>query len=255
MSQTERISHYVDTEGDDRDAINLGLSWLVALGEQHEGTLEAVLAIPTKRVLDGVISDIIGEQATRALQNKEPVSLDGVKIHLMTTRIGPAGSRDGVILAAFPDRNLLDKIDGIYGTKAVLAIPSTLNSIDFWINRWGASALRSDSDGEALDIGDPIAKEAFEDLHFCVNESSGITDPRDRSTCIEVLKTLHNEGVQFNPEAIEAWLIREKAWKPRHATEVREVAEGVLNGKRFQYRKGGLANDIFNQWKEQAREN
>lgn len=65
---------------------------------------------------------------------------------------------------------------------------------------------------------------------------------------------MHNEGINFDPDAVRAWLVAEKHWDPDDADDVKEIAEGVQAGKRFQYESGRLSNDIVEQWKEQAEE-
>lgn len=252
MGQNNRTSWFIDSEGPNEDAVKLGFAWLHELGEQHEDKHDSVLAINTKRPLDNVISDVIGEQAAKSLDKKEPVQLGEVEIQLMTKRIDPSGWQRGPVLAIYPDKDLLDKIDGMYGVTDVLVVPWSKDEAQYWIDTWGASALRSDESGDAPEIADPVAKEAVDTLDALVNTSTGITHSSDRSTCIEIFKTLHNEGIEFDPETVRAWLVAEKGWEPDYADDVKEVAEGVQAGKRFQYGRGGLADDIFDQWQEQA---
>lgn len=59
-------------------------------------------------------------------------------------------------------------------------------------------------------IDDPVAKEAVDTLDALVNTSTGITHSSDRSTCIEIFKTLHSNGISFDPETVRAWLVAER---------------------------------------------
>ncbi len=57
------------------------------------------LAVPGKGNLDGMVSEFIGEQATRALQRDNKLDLGDLTLHLATQRI-PVQHR-GPVLAAF----------------------------------------------------------------------------------------------------------------------------------------------------------
>lgn len=251
MSQEDRSTAFIDTEGPDEEAIELGLAWVHQLGEQDKGKQNAVLAVNTKSQLEGVFSDVIGE-AANSLSKKQPVQVGEAELHLMTKRIDPSGWQRGPVLALFPDKDLLNKIDGMRGVTDVLVVPWSKDTVQFWIDTWGASALQSDASGDQPEIDDPVAKEAVDTLDALVNTSTGITHSSDRSTCIDIFKTLHSNGISFDPETVRAWLVAEKGWDPDYADDVKEITEGVQAGKRFQYGLGGLADDIFDQWQEQA---
>lgn len=252
MSKKDRTEVYIDSEGPDEKAVELAFAWLYKLAEEDSEKRDAVLAVNTKKQLEGVVSDVIGEQAAKVLRKKEPVRVGEAVIRLMTKRIDLAKGSNGPILAIYPDKDLLDKIDGMYGVTDVLVVPWSKDAVDFWIDTWGALELGSDTERKSMDISDPVVKEAVETLDILVNTSTGITHSSDRSTCIEIFKTLDSEGIAFDPDEVRAWLISEKSWDPDHADDVREVAEGVREGRRFQYRQGGLADDIYDQWKDRA---
>ncbi|MFC5133480.1 MULTISPECIES: hypothetical protein [Haloferacaceae] len=254
MSQNDRTSRFIDAEGPNEDAVELAFAWLHQLGDQHEDKRDAVLAVNTKKQLDGVISTVIGEQAAKALDKKNPVGVGEAEIQLMTKRIDPSGWQSGPVLAIYPDKDLLDKIDGMHGVTDVLVVPWSKDEVQYWIDTWGASALRSDASGSSPDLGNSIVEEALETLDLLVNTSTGITHPSDRSTCIEIFKTLHNERISFDPDAVRAWLVAQKHWDPDDADDVKEISEGVQDGKGFQYESGRLSNDIMEQWEEQANE-
>lgn len=252
MSRKDRSTAFIDAEGPDQEAVELGLAWVRQLGEQDMGKQDAVLAVSTKKQLDGVFSDVVGDSAANSLSKKQPVQVGEVELHLMTKRIDPPGWQQGPVLALYPDEELLNKIDGMRGVTDVLVVPWSMDTVQFWIDTWGASALRSDAGGDQPEINNPVVKEALDTLDALVNTSTGITNSSDRATCIEVFQTLHSNGIGFDPETVRAWLVAEKGWNPNYADDVKEVAEGVQAGKRFQYDGGGLAGDIFDQWQEQA---
>jgi len=60
---------------------------------------DITLAVPGKTNLDGMISEFIGEQATRSLQRDNKLDLHGLTLNLATQRI--AVRHRGPVLAAF----------------------------------------------------------------------------------------------------------------------------------------------------------
>jgi hypothetical protein len=252
MGQSDRHELFLDSEGPNEEALKKALTWLQQLGEQDSEKQDALLAVNTKNQLDGVLSSVIGDGPANELDKKNPLRLGDVEIRLMTNRINPQGWQSGPILALYPDKNLLDKIDDLYGVTDVLILPWSKDEVEVWIDTWGATSLSGDTSGTKPAIDDSVVKEAVETLDVLVNTSTGITHPSDRSKCIEIFETLHREGYTFDPATIRAWLVAEKGWSPEHADDVKEIAGGVQAGKSFQYDRGGLADDIVDQWEDRA---
>lgn len=256
MGKDGRKSLYIDSEGPNEDAVELAFAWLQHLGENNEEKQDALLAVNTKKQLDGVISSVIGDQAAKALEKKNPLKVGPVQVHLMTKRIDATGGGSGPILAIYPDKKLLDKIDSMHNVTDVLTVPWSRSEVDFWIDTWGATELgaSSDNDSRSATISNAVVKEAVKTLDLLVNSSTGITHPSDRSKAIEVFKTLYEDGITFDSDEIRAYLVSEKGWNPADADDVKEVAEGVRSEKQFQYERGKLKSDILDQWKDKVNE-
>lgn len=249
----DRIEWYIDTSGPDEEAMSTAFAWLYQLGEVDAEKHDAILAVNTKRQLQGVVTSVIGESASKQLDRKNPVRLGNVTIRLMTKKIDASRGKSGPVLAVYPDQKLLDKVDEMHGVTDVLVVPWNRDEVNRWIATWNATELGTNSrDGDPNHISEPLVEAAMETLHNLVNVSTGITHSSDRSTAIEIFKILQRESIPFNPDEIRAWLVAEKGWKPNDADDVRAIAEGVLQGKQYRYRSG-LADDIFQQWQERAK--
>ncbi|WP_147465008.1 hypothetical protein [Halococcus sp. IIIV-5B] len=252
----DRTEYYIESHGPKEDAVKLGLQWLVQLGNQDTNKQKALIATRVKRTLEGVVESVVGEKAVKALKNKNPVTVGDIEMRHMTERIDVHSWSGGPILAVYPSRDLLDKIDEMRGVTDVLVIPWHRDDVQFWIDQWGATELGSrnakQNEREAPSIDDNIVEEALHDLDSLVNVSTGLTHSSDRSQAIEMFNILHRNGYKFDPEAIRIWLVAEKDWSPTNADDVQEIAEGVKNGKRFQYESGRWVNDILDQWKDRA---
>ncbi len=85
--------------GPDENALRLAFKKCGELAEKG-GYSQVALAIPTKGNLDGLISKVIGEDATSLLQRNNKLDLKGLTVHLITERITPRNFR-GPVLAAY----------------------------------------------------------------------------------------------------------------------------------------------------------
>lgn len=252
MDNSDRNSEFINSEGPNEEALEQGLVWLKELGDNYADKQNALLAVNTKSQLEGVFSSVVGEQVAKEVNNKNPVTLGDVKIELMTQRIDPKDWNGGPILALYPDKDLLDKIDSLHGVTDILVIPWLRDEVEFWIQTWGASELNGNTSGDKPSFDEPIVRQAVDTLDGLVNTSTGITHPLDRSKCVEIFEILYTERYDYDPMTVRAWLVTERGWDPGDADDVEEIAEGVQAGKNFQTERGGLADDIVDQWKQEV---
>lgn len=120
--------------------------------------------------------------------------------------------------------------------------------------------------GSAIELGAPVTERAgpmlqsrvveraLESLTAIVNLSTGITDPRDRASAVQLFEILRNGGERFTPEEVKAWLVGKGGWKAIHAQEVTEVAQKVLERRRLKSGTHRWRPDILNIWRVEAQE-
>jgi len=99
-----------------------------------------------------------------------------------------------------------------------------------------------------------VVERALESLTAIVNLSTGITDPRDRASAVQLFEILRNGGERFTPEEVKAWLVGKGGWKAIHAQEVTEVAQKVLERRRLKSGTHRWRPDILNIWRVEAQE-
>lgn len=253
---SNRTEQYIESHEPQEDAVKMGFQWLSQIGNEDASKQEALLATPVKQNLEGVVESVIGDSQVKELKKKNPVTAGEVEIRHMTKRIDVPTWDEGPVLAIYPNKGLLDKIDDMRNVTDVLVVPWNRDEVQFWIDQWGATELGSDETGQGgrttPEISDLVVEEALVSLNTIVNVSTGLTHPSDRSQAIEMFKILHQNGHQFDPATLRMWLVAEKSWSPKNADEVQEIAEGVINGERFQYESDRWADDILDQWRSRA---
>jgi hypothetical protein len=77
----------------------------------------------------------------------------------------------------------------------------------------------------------PLVEEALKAITQRTNLSTGLVHPNDRAAAVQMFEKLNNANVMYDPEELYTWSLR-NGWTSEGARELRDVAEGVKDGKR-----------------------
>lgn len=245
---------YIKSQGPNPQAIEDGLRWLDSICTSTQ-KCNGLVAFLGKAQSERVMSEVIGERLAKALTRNEKVKLSNssVELSLLTER-EEHFKWEGPVLAVYPSKNLLDKIDSLFGVTHVLVIPWTLDEIQYWINTWSAYELGTQPPkSKRKFISNPVVEEALVSLTATVNVSTGLIHPLDKASAIDLFRRLKAAGEYFDPEEVRAWLVAEGSWKPKYADDVAKVARGVIEGKRFRGTRSRWKEDIVEIWREEAK--
>lgn len=249
--------YYIHAEGIDEQAMGLAFAWLLETGKHSKTAMTALLAIPAKDNLRGVISKVIGDRVARELASGKavPIQQSSSDICLITQRTKLTSWRGGPVLVAYPTKQLLDMLDDMYGITEILVVPWRLSEVQYWLDTWAPQELGSSvPTPRALSIGNLVVVEALKTLTRTVNLSTGISHPSDRQAAIDLFQRLREAGEHFSPSEVRAWLVSQGGWRPQDADQVKSIAESILAGKRL--RGGGRfwADNIVEQWRSRTTE-
>lgn len=253
MSST-RKSVFIRSHGPDKDALRRALAWLARLSEADITKRKVALAVDGKAQMSAnTIVEVLGEAACKALAKGQPVTFGKATLSLVIQR-DRLQSWTGPILAAFPSKKLLDKLDGLQGVTDIIVVPWTMEEAEFWIQAWGAEELGTTSSGRAAAPQlDPIVESALRNLTQSVNLSTGITHPSDRQAALDTFRVLSRNRIAYHPKDVRAWLVGKGGWEPKDADAVQNIAQGYLDGKRF---RGGdkpyWGDGILDIWRKDA---
>ena len=87
-------------------------------------------------------------------------------------------------------------------------------------------------------------------------EASTGTDAKSqdaKSQAVETMERLRDSGHRFEPTKLEAWAMAH-GWQARDAQDLRQMAEAISGGKRYQARRGVFVANIVQLWEEEAAE-
>lgn len=235
----------IDTEGVDDEAVRLGLAWLRQYSQEY-GHTAATLHVPGLRNVES-LSRVVGAAADR-IQKAKSFMLDGVQVGVATKR---SGDIRGPVLALWTNDQILEAIEDAF-PAAICAIPWARRGIANWVQAWGPVDLRTGQHGARAEISNPVVEAAMQSLTSRVNLSTGLGHPNDRTAAIEMLRVLKKAGEEFDPSEIRAWAASH-GWRPKDASELEEIAEKVLEGRRLKTDGHGWKSDIVQYWREQAK--
>jgi len=252
-----RRRYYIHTEGPDEDAMRFAFAWLLESVKREQTAVTALLAIPAKDNLRGVITQVIGDDMARHLASGKAVPLEesGSDILLITQRIKLTRWRGGPVLAVYATKELLDALDELHGVTEMAVVPWRLAEVQYWVDTWAPQELRGMGPAaQPTQVRNPVIVEALKNLTRNVNLSTGITDPSDRKAAIDLFQRLKQAGEKFNPSEVRAWLVSQGRWSPQDADQVKSIAERVLAGRRLRGSGRVWADNIVEQWRARSTE-
>jgi hypothetical protein len=252
MSKTRnRTSLYVKSEGPKSDAMKRGFGWLLGLA-QNENKKSGLLAIPVLDNLQGVIAEVLGDNAVKSLRQGNSINLNSIVSVSIITERKDVFNHQGPVLAAYPNKKLLDKIDNMRGVSDVLVIPWSLQQVQYWIETWQAVELGATENSQtATTFSDPVVEEALKNLTSRVNLSTGIGHPMDKAATVDLFRKLKAAKITYDPSEVRGWLVRH-GWESDDADAVKDIAEKIQQGRSVRAAQGGWADDIVSIWRERA---
>lgn len=224
---------YVGLDTGGSDEIMAGLRWIAARVEDLRGI---TVVAPTRSHFR---DDEVLRRLPKGVQSETPQTLKTY-------------SHAIALLACWPTETDLDRLDGLQGLELMCVIPWVEDEIATW--RQARQAIDITGRTPILDppkLEDPVVTTALQSLTRRVNLSTGLGHPMDRSAAIHAFRILKRGGHSWSPTAIKARAMA-NGWSARHATNLAEIAQGVLDGKRYRAGTDSWAADIPTQWQQRA---
>lgn len=253
--KTERSSIYIHFQpGEYHQTIIKGVAWLIQLAKSDASKSSALLAVPVHSTLRGDISSVIGDKAVTSFNKGNAVMLNNlVKVSLLTERTVQY-SWNGPVLAIYPTKRLLDKIDSLTGVTDVLVIPWTIQEVQYWIDTWVATELSAAPQvATKKPFSNPIVEAALEVLTERVNLSTGSLHPLDRTAAVDLFRILRDNGIPYDPKEVRAWLVSQGGWRPSDADDVKKVAEAILARKALRGQRRAWSDNILEILEQRAK--
>jgi hypothetical protein len=244
MSSNKK-AYFINSEGPAVDSVKKAFGWLFSYDSGY-------IAAAGNNNLNGVISDVIDQQAVKSLIATNSLRFSGKEFFLITERKPIYLGKGLPLLAFYPSAKFLDKLQSIPNISAMLVVPWTKQEIEPWIRTVNATELGAPARPVQELIPNKVVVQALKSLSMSVNKSTGIIHPSDKGTAIQTFTILRDAGEKFSPEDVKAWLIREGGWNATYAQDVADLAQKVLDYRKLQGGHPHWRPDILEIWRDDA---
>jgi hypothetical protein len=128
-----------------------------------------------------------------------------------------------------PTIDYLSALEQVPNVQKILVIPFLAAEVDNWAKKNFAKDL-DNLDLPSIYI-DEIATTAFKHLKFAFSETPPETAAQYRSALCQTLQILIENGIRFEPQALQSALIQQCGWGPVSSKQTAELAEIFLSGQ------------------------
>lgn len=250
MTATQRPSFIVGRETGREEAVVVGLTWLFATATDGQ----RLLVTPVKdQLVSGDLGEALGNVGPALASGKAVSDPNGNTLRAATSRTFPPNTwPGGPVLAAWPDAKSLAKLDEHFRVQALCVIPWLYEWVEPWAaGRQAVDLLAPSQVVKVPPISDPVVEQAMKSLTIAVNLSTGLAHPSDKAAAVNTFRALKKARIGWEPAQIEPWAIA-NGWAAQDARALRSVAQGVLDGRRYQVDSGQWRSDIVSIWRAEA---
>lgn len=227
--------YFIPSYGSDKETVILGKKLMIEIVQESEIKQDAILLIPTKGNADSTtIPSAFGSDVIGALLKNRHVGIpNGGCLKLESEKTFRNPYFKGTILCVYPTKKMLNAVDEIREAYSVIVVPWIEEEhILEWKKAWNPIVYGEKTRKEKMIIDNPVVVKAMEHLTLRINLSTGLLHSSDKASAVQLFKLLVSAEEYYDPSAIRAWALKND-WSPDGADRLKEVASGILDGKRY----------------------
>lgn len=232
---TEIQRYLIPCDGPDSSPIRLALGLVTELWKGSTEQRQAILLVPSKQHFTStVMGRVLGNAHAKALVQGHDLWLGDLGLLSLESlkTFDPYRAND-TILAVHASKRMLDLVDSSRSCHLVIVVPWTMDEVQDWIRTWNPITGEQQRPGDSVRLMDSlIVEEGLLKIHRCINLSTGLHHPLDKALAVETLRALWDAGEAFDAGSVRSWALRH-GWDPDHASQLRDVAQAVIDGRRI----------------------
>ncbi|KKL55330.1 hypothetical protein LCGC14_2256500 [marine sediment metagenome] len=202
-----------------------------------------ILHLPTKNHLR-FLTPILGESTIRDLKRSNSSRFNDVIFNLKTQSIEISDWTEDVVFSLYPKGRMLDNLNDLNRARAIIVVPWTDDDRQSYITTWNPEIISGD-ENEAEDLGlDPRIEAALQALTIMINVSTGLTYSSDKDSAIQLLRIIHQRGIELKPDEMKTWALQH-GWTSDGANSLEEYSQGVLDGRRYRTGNVSMWNESY----------
>jgi hypothetical protein len=224
--------------------VHRAFEWLDTATPRH-GSAAIVVAART-RLHGGDIEHVLGTHAIKALTAKRVCWFpSGGRLEVISMHGNRRDLRfNGPLLLVYAGHELLEFADRIQGATEILVIPWRNSDVASWVPRWGAQLPNWTAEWRAAEFRrsqpvspathgsiDPVVNMALRELFGSFIDHDDTVRPEDRPLLIGLLTLLRENGVDFTPEQIHAWVATIRGGHRMLADDLAGIVRDVIAGR------------------------
>ena len=221
--------YLIPANGPETEPIKTALVLASKLGQNIRGQVEVVLVTPSKNIFGTTLESVVGQDVIKVLEKGNSITLSGnISMKLESERTLNVYRSYKILIALYPNKRMLDKIDSIKDCAHTIIVPWTMESIEEWAGTWSPKVIGNDIPQKQITIDNPVVEEAMKLLTGAVNLSTGLSHPSDKADAVELFRILFKNREEFDPTSIKAWALQH-GWSTSGANQIRDIAEAINN--------------------------
>jgi len=234
--------YITNSASSDTDAVEDGLLKALELCASHSH-FSVILHLPSKSQLRQ-LSLLLNINLIKNLKKNNHGSWNSISFTLCTERLEINEWTENIVLSLYPTSKMTDNLNDLNRAKAIVVVPWIDKERDKWIKTWNPNIIGGEEvEIEALEL-DPRLERALSALTGVINVSTGLTHSSDKESAINLLQILHRKGVVLEPENMKIWALQND-WTSDGANDLQDIAQRILDGRRFRTSGVNMWNDRF----------
>ena len=202
-----------------------------------------ILHLPTKEHLRQ-LSNLLDQTTIRKLNKDNYATWNNITFTLKTERLEIINWVEDIVLSLYPTSRMMDNLNDLNRAKAIVVVPWIDKERDVWIKTWNPEIIGDAQEHVELLELDPRLERALVALTNTINLSTGLTHSSDKESAIQLLRILHRNSIQLNPENMRIWALQ-NGWNSDGANQLRDFTRGVLEGKRYRVSRMNMWSEEF----------
>jgi len=234
--------YITNSASSDRNAVADGLQKVLELcaSLSHNAV---ILHLPLKNHLRQ-LSLLLSQRLITNLKKNNYGSWNNITFTLNTERLEISDWTEDIVLSLYPTPKMTDNLNDLRRAKAIVVVPWINKEREKWIQTWNPEIIGGDEvEIEDLDL-DPRLERALSALTGIINVSTGLTHSSDKESSIQLLQILHRNGIQLKPDNMKTWALK-NGWTSNGANQLQDIAQRILEGRRFRTSGVSMWNDKF----------
>lgn len=234
--------YITNSASSDRNALADGFKKVLELCSSHSHNT-VILHLPTKNHLRQ-LSNLLDQKTIRKL-NKDNYSIwHNITLAVNTERLEIINWTEDIVLSLYPTSRMIDNLNDLMRAKAIVVVPWIDSERDEWIKTWNPEIIGGARENVGTLELDPKLERALVALTNMINLSTGLTHSSDRESAIQLLRILHQNRIRLKPDNMRIWALQ-NGWNSNGANQLRDYAQGVLEGTRYRISSVNMWSDEF----------